>query len=268
MKISRLIVFSLVIILLGSLSVVTGNAQEPDTAKGTMTANGKKYDIKYSYADNGPDDVIVVLSDSALSRDNIPFGLHQLSMEGKVHGIVFTVSKQSKELATGLNAIYDESWEGQLGTIGNAVLKIDKFDDQIIQGRIHTPEENSFSDYTYSFDVTFSASLAKPADEPPAEISIKGDDTPPAAAYAAYHKALMNGDVPKLKELIVKDHAEQLDSEEAEMFLEFAKSTRPAVIDISTKESSDASAEGTGTVEMVVEDGNWKVSTDKWKFGD
>ena len=246
-------------------------------ANGTMTANGKTYQIKHSYVDEGPEDIIVVLTDNSLTQENIPFGLHQLAMEGKVHGLVFTISKQTKELARGLNAIYDESWGGQLGSLGNPILKIEKFDDQIIEGHIYTSEENKFSEYTYSFDVTFKTSLGMTKEETAIEVSIKGDDSPPAAAYASYYRALMDGDISKVKTLIITEHAEQLDSEKAEMFLDMAKSTRPRDIEIVTKENTDKSAvlnvmgnidnsQGTGTVNMVVEDGKWKVETDKWKF--
>ena len=87
----------------------------------------------------------------------------------------------------------------------------------------------------------------------------------------------MDGDISKVKTLIITEHAEQLDSEKAEMFLDMAKSTRPRDIEIVTKENTDKSAvlnvmgnidnsQGTGTVNMVVEDGKWKVETDKWKF--
>lgn len=267
----------LAIYLLGVQAATFAKDEVLNMASGTMISNGQTSQIKYSYADEGPDDIILVLTDNPLPKESIPFGLHQLSMEGKVHGIVVTISKETKEQAPGLNAQYHEVWGGQLGTLGNAVLKIDKLDSQVIEGHIFTPEQNTFSDYTFSFDVKFKTSLGLPEEEVPIEVTIKGDDSPPAIAYANYYKALMAGDVAELKKLIIKKNAEQLDSEEAKMFFDLVKATHPRDIDIVTTDVSDKSAkltvkgsvdnsQGTGTVHMVVEDGAWKVETDKWKF--
>ncbi len=250
---------------------------EDGSASGTITANDKTYQMKYAYADEGPDDIIVVITDSELKSEDVPFGLHQLAMEGKVHGLIVTVSKATKEQAPGLNAIYDESWGGQLGTLGNAVLKIDKLDDKTIEGQISTPEKSAFSDYTFAIDAKFKAELGAPKPAAPVEVTVKGDGTPAAAAYADYYKALMAGDIPTLKKLIIKENAEQLDDETAGMIVDMAQSFHPKEIEIVTVNPTDSSAElkvtgnadgsqGTGTIEMVVEDGQWKVATDKWKF--
>ncbi|MEZ4547759.1 MAG: hypothetical protein R3B51_08580 [Thermodesulfobacteriota bacterium] len=51
--------------------------------------------------------------------------------------------------------------EGQLGTLGNAVLKIDKLDDKTIEGQISTPEKSTFSDYTFAIDAKFKAALGR-----------------------------------------------------------------------------------------------------------
>jgi hypothetical protein len=247
------------------------------TASGTMTANGKTYQMKYSYADESSDDVILVLTDTALAKDDVPFGLNQLAMDGKVHGIVVTISKATKGLISGLNAVYDQSWGGQLGTVGDAVLKIDKLDSKVIEGRLSTPGQNTFSDYTFSFDVKFKSALGVPEQKTPVEVTIKADGSPAAAAYSDYYKALMAGDITTVKKLILKENAEQLDDETAEMIVDLAQSMHPKEIEIVTANISGTSAElsvtgsvdgsqGKGTVEMVVEDGQWKVANDKWKF--
>jgi len=250
---------------------------EDNTASGTLTANDKTYQMKYAYVDEGPDDIVLVLTDAPLEQENIPFGLQEPSMEGKVHGLVVTISKATKAQAPGLNAIYDESWGGQLGTLGNAVLTIDKLDTKTMEGRISTPEKNTFSDYTYAFDVKFKTALGVPKETVPVEVTVKSDGTPAADAYAAYYKALMAGDIPTVKKLILKENAERLDDETAGMIVEIAQMSHPKDIEIKTVNISDTSAElaitgsggvsqGTGTAEMTLEDGQWKVAADKWKF--
>lgn len=251
--------------------------ETPGTATGTMTANGKTYQMKYSYVDESPEDIILVLTDTALAKKDIPFGLNQLAMDGKVHGIVVTISKETKGQISGLNAIYDQSWGGQLGTLGDAVLKIDKLDSKVIEGHLSTPGQNTFSDYTFSFDVKFKSALGVPEQKTPVEVTIKADGSPAAAAYSDYYKALMSGDIPAVKKLILKENADQLDDETAAMIVDIAQSAHPREIEIVTVNISDTSAElsvkgnvdgsqGKGTVQMVVEDGQWKVATDKWKF--
>ncbi len=266
------------ILLFSGIETLTYAGEEtPGTATGTMTANGKTYQMKYSYADESPEDIILVLTDSALAKENVPFGLNQLAMDGKVHGIVVTISRETKGQVTGLNAIYDESWGGQLGTLGDAVLKIDKLDSKVIEGHLSTPGQNTFSDYTFSFDVKFKSALGVPEQKTPVEVTIKADGSPAAAAYSDYYKALMSGDIPAVKKLILKENADQLDDETAAMIVDIAQSAHPREIEIVTKNMSDKSAElvvkgsvdnsqGTGTVSMLFEDGQWKVATDKWKF--
>ena len=267
----------LAIFLLGVQAATFAKDEVLNMASGTMTSDGLTSQIKYSYADEGPEDIILVLTDNPLPKESIPFGLHQLSMEGKVHGLVVTISKETKGQAPGLNAQYHEVWGGQLGTLGNAVLKIDKLDSRVIEGHIFTPEQNTFSDYTFSFDVRFKTSLGLSKEEAPVEVTLKGDDSPPAIAYANYYRALMAGDVSEVKKLILKKNAERLDSEEAKMFFDIVKATHPRDIEIVTTDIADNSAtltvkgsvdnsQGTGTVHMVIEDGQWKVETDKWKF--
>ena len=270
-------IFLLSFLFSGVETLTYAGDEAQGTAAGTMTANGKTYQMKYSYADESPDDIILVLTDSPLAKENIPFGLNQLAMEGKVHGLVVTISKETKGQVSGLNAIYDESWAGQLGTLGNAVLKIDKLDSQALEGQISTPEQNTFSDYTFSFNVKFKTALGAPRQKEPVEVTIKGDGSPAAAAYEEYYKALMAGDIPAVKKLIIKKNAEQLDDETANMIVDIAQAAHPREIEIVTTNITDKSAElsvkgsvdgsqGTGKVEMVVEDGQWKVATDKWKF--
>ena len=110
MKLLTGILILFMFFLLGRGTFAYAGDEAPGTAAGTMTVNGKTYQMKYSYVDEGANDIILVLTDSPLAKENIPFGLNQLAMEGKVHGLVVTISKETKGQVSGLNAIYDESW--------------------------------------------------------------------------------------------------------------------------------------------------------------
>jgi len=149
----------------------------------------------------------------------------------------------------------------------------------VIEGQLSTPGQYTFSDYTFSFDVKFKTALGVPKQETPVEVTIKGDDSPPAKAYAQYYRALMSGDIATVKKIIIKKNADMLDDEGATMIVEMAQVAHPREIEIVTVSKSDNSAElgikgsvdgsqGTGTVNMMLEGGQWKVATDKWKFQD
>ena len=149
-------------------AVFIQSAKAEDTVSGSLTVNGKPVELKHVYTDSGPDDVIVVMTDAPLSEADIPFGVAMLAMDGKVRGIVIKIKKKSSSIAPrGYNAIFHDVWEGQLGTIGNGVLTIDKMNDEVIEGALKTPEPNTWTnaiedrDDVYSYDVKFKARVVK-----------------------------------------------------------------------------------------------------------
>ena len=185
---------SLIFLLLPVLPLHAKN-----TASGKLTMNGSITEIKYAYLDEGPYDVFLVLTDRPVDRENIPWGLNNLSMDDKVRGLVITISKDTKQITRGLNAIYHPVTNGQLGTIGNGILTIKSFDTGVATGRLYTPEENSFSDYKYSYDISFDVEQGPPPTPEPIKVQITGDNDPPSKAYAQYYRALMSGDKPGIR---------------------------------------------------------------------
>lgn len=108
---------------------------------------------------------------------------------------------------------------------------------------------------------------------------MKGVDSPPARAYAEYHKACLAGDSTKLLPLVVYRNQKEFasyDKEMRDMFIELLK-MRPAKImidkpvvtgDTATFTVKGAATPGetvTGSIKMVLEDNKWKVAEDKWK---
>ena len=142
------------------------NTHAENTVSGTFTINDDAVKINHVYTDQGPNDIMIVLTDIAVPEDSIPFGVAGLAMEGKVRGIVLTMDPESKQIdKQGYNVLYDKAWEGQLGTIGNGVLTIDKLDRDMIEGTIRTTGPNTYSDsfaekdYVYTYDIKFKANL-------------------------------------------------------------------------------------------------------------
>lgn len=139
-----------------------------DKVSGNLTINDKAVKINHVYTDKGQNDIMIVFTDVSVPQDSIPFGVAGLAMEGKVQGMVLTINPESKEIdKQGYNVLYHNIWEGQLGTIGNGVLTIDRLDDEIIEGSIKTPEPNNYIEileektHTYTYDIKFRSSLVQ-----------------------------------------------------------------------------------------------------------
>ncbi len=251
-------------------------AAAENSASGTLTVNGSGTEIKHAYVDEGPEDLIVVVTDRPIAKDNIPFGLNNLASEDKVRGMVITISKGTKGLSPGLNALYHPVWHGQLGTIGNGVLTLSKFDNNEISGKISTPEENTFGEYKYSYDISFNVKIGEPKKIEPLSVEIQGTEDAPSKAYASYYRALMAGDKNGLRKHLPGEVNKQADDETIDMVIELAQTMKPTNLKIIGTEikGNEAllKAEGlrdgeksTGSISMTLEDGEWKVLEDSWK---
>lgn len=267
------LVFSLAVLIFLTLSL---KAVAENSASGTLTVNGWGAELKHAYVDEGTSDLIVVLTDRTVAQDDIRFGLNNLSAEDKVRAIVFTISQETKELTPGLNAIYHPVCEGQLGTIGNGVLTLSKFDSNEIVGEISTPNENTFSKYTFSYDISFAGSLGESRKTEPPIVEIQGANDPPSKAYAAYYRALMAGDKDELRKHVSSEGFNEVDEEALDMAIELAQMAKPTTLNIIGSEikgneallKAEGFSEGeksTGSIEMKLENGEWKVAKDSWK---
>jgi hypothetical protein len=107
-----------------------------------------------------------------------------------------------------------------------------------------------------------------------------GDDSPPAKAYAKYHRACIAGDVAQILASVTSNNRKEMDSYEKAEFqavINFLR-VRPSKIKIGkpviaddeasfTVEGSESTGEkATGSIKMILEDGKWKVAEDKWKL--
>ena len=248
-----------------------------DTAAGSLRVNDAETLLRHAYADVGPDDIILVITDRPLQKDQVPFGMYELSVEDKVRGIAFSVSRESKELVRGMNAVYHPTWEGQLGTIGNAALTLSKFDEEEISGTLVTSGNNSFGDHSYSYEVSFTVTLV-PSEKPePVAVDVTGADDPPSQAYAGYYRALMAGNAKELVKYLSSNIVKRMPPETMQQIIELSQLTNPTEIEILGGEVSGTEAvvkvegrrgteEATATAQMALESGSWKLVKDSWKY--
>ena len=122
-------------------------------------------------------------------------------------------------------------------------------------------------DHTYLYDVTFKVNLA---------VGKEKSKKPVGKAYASYYKAKLAGDIDEVKKWVVKEHVKDFDSEMGKAMIKMSMSMDPKEVKIVKTDISGDSAKlivkgktndqsfATGSVEMVIENGQWKVNIDKW----
>lgn len=268
----------------GILVLTSGGGTAKNTLRGTLLLNKSKVPLTHVYVDEAvPDEPMIVLSDQPLTADAIPFPPEKLVKDKKVHAVSFTVSLKEKKLSTKFGAFYhpegDMFFTG-LGE-GEVVLRIQKLDSRGLEAKIMTVKPIVFSGLTYSFEASFQVGLGADAEKPPLpEISVTGDSSPPAKAFAHYYRLCLEGEIAKLLGCIASESRKQLESMDQptrEMALEVLK-MKPAKIKIGkpivTGQTASFKVEGfpstgekaTGSVKMVLEDGTWKILEDKWAY--
>lgn len=248
-----------------------------NSVEGNLTVDGTAAPMQHIYVDQYRDEFTVVLTDNPVAQEMIPYEVSTLSEQGKVRALEFTVSRETQNLLPRMRrAIYFHPvWTRQID-IGNGVLTISKFDENQLVGRMKTPSENESNGHHFAYDISFSVSLKR---EPP-QLTITGQNDPPSQAYAAYCKALMNGDMDEFKKYVPSENLASLPKDENELILglEFAQDMMMTDIEILSSTISDTKAvltmQGTrglttasGNVTMVLENGTWKVSEESWETG-
>ena len=165
MNLRRIIVPTLLFVL--SLSL-TAPAQQPGTASGTLTVNGKTAQLSHAYArifKNNPDDTdkyIEVLL-TAEPVDPLIAGssssLRKLAGEGKLTGIQVTIAEDKHPFGV---LVYSPAIsDGYIPAAGfNHAFDAEIFSDTAVAGRAYTSEEGSFSDDHYAYDIKFRAEIA------------------------------------------------------------------------------------------------------------
>lgn len=279
-----------VLMLSGGAQLAIAESSGKDVS-GTLNVNGAKINLVHAYVDEADaDEPIVVLSDKPLPAEAIPFLPQKLVNEQKVHAVAFSISSKDKKLTNTYGKVHYPGEEMGVGMgrveDGKVTLVITRFDANMIEGRIATPKQVVFSDVSYAFDASFKVRLGsnkidKPASKSPMQaISVSGDASPPAKAYAEYHKACIAGDDKSIRDFLTYKNQKEFDSydESRREAVIYILKLRPEKIKIAepviSSDKASFTVEGletpgekmTGSIKMIFENGKWKVSEDKWKI--
>lgn len=251
--------------------------------KGTLTVNGKTFDLKYAYAtakknpfDKSKSDVVVLMTDKEIPAEAIhdEFELMRVVDSSKLAGVSIEIDPD-KQVISGM--VYSPAFKkmGQISGAGNQKLELTARDDQHVAGKV-TVAENSFFDDKYAYSASFDVPItAKPAPKalPGTPLPAGGGEI--GKAYEAYRKAMKAGNMAVIRKSVAADNAKQMDDPDFKKMFPLIQSMQPKKIKITggavdgdnatlTVLSLDE-ANTTGTVKMVREGGQWKMMKESWK---
>jgi hypothetical protein len=252
-------------------------AYPKEITDGSITVDGKAVNIKHAAARSLFDDIVILLTDKPVPKEMVPDGILRLSEEGEIRGIMFSISSKNKRLlgkGESIQSIYFYPvWE-QLGNIGNGQLEITTSDENTIQGKIFTPAENEWGEHTFSYNIEFTADIKKE----PLKVNIKGDTDAPSKAFSKYYRAVMAGNAGEFKKYIAKARLKEIEAEPGMMdfFIEMQQVMSPTSLEIISSlvkkdrallmvKGSRGAENSRGTIDMILEDGKWKVNLESWE---
>ena len=273
-------------LVLGALSFLVVSAVLAGTAKGTLTVNGKTFNLKNAHAvnkknpfDKKKTDVLIVLTDKEIPDGALfdDFALMSLADQG-ISGVTFAVDAD-KRINTG--TLFSPSFKKmkQFSSTGNQKLDMKTWTRDHVAGSISIPADDFF-DEKYQYTATFDAPIQTKAAEKP--MVLKGTPLPagggePAKAYDAYRKAVAAGNMPALRKLVVSEMAKQMDTADFKEMFPLVKAMQQKKIRVTggSVDGDDATllveslSEKTmkATVTMHREGGQWKLAREAWKGG-
>lgn len=254
------------------------------TAKGTMTVNGRKFDLAFAYAtpkknpfDKSKTDTLVILSDRPIPEKAVydEFEMMRVADDLQWTGVALQVTGDMSVVS---GMFYSPAFEKMTSFSATGMHKVEAkaWAKDRVSGRAYMEAENEFFGNTYQYDATFDA----PVIVDPGEGPLPGKPLPagggePGKAYEKYRKALFAGDLETLRTLVSAERAADMDKPEfkemfpliQEMMPKNIRITGGAIdgdkatlkVDASTKEEKS-----TGTITMVREGGQWKVQKESW----
>ena len=128
------------------------------------------------------------------------------------------------------------------------------------------------------FVISFCVGFAFAADATAKPTPLPADGGAPGKAYMEYCKAITAGNMDALRKLVSADRAKQMDDPEFKKMFPMIQSMQAKDIKITggtmtgnaatlnvTGKDSMGGGVSTGTIDMVMEDNQWKVKQDSWK---
>ena len=203
-----------------------------NTAKGSLTVNGKKTEFLHAYAFVRPQGVknpikmTLVLADKPMSAGAVTDPMERSTAQDrdgvKMLVLGFSDDKSLAEFRTNINA----HLSGRI--IPAHQVTFDTFSDRALKGRAFTASEEPLGNVpgTYSFDVQFNV-VAMSTPRAPDAAGAKGWETPQGKVLAEFLRAAQSGNVAALKRVMTAESFKELDGPGSADNLQWLKRLSP-----------------------------------------
>ena len=169
---------------------------QPENATGAITAQGRRFALRYVYAsvqpgflDKKSEDIRVLLTDVPVDekvRGDV-FALSRLADSGKLHGVEVVVDAKGEPMS---GFLFLDAFDSMVSAAGMHKFERKALERTLIAGRMFTQSPSTFSGITWEYDVTFSAGIVRPPTKEEIAAVLK---SPPALAAAAHLNAIRTG---------------------------------------------------------------------------
>jgi hypothetical protein len=255
---------------------------QQDRVTGTFTVDGNTAKLTHVYVWMEPNtwdetkmDHVVIFCDAPLSAELMHdrIELSNQAKAGSLHVVQISINPDQKvEKTTLLHQKLDQGGVQLSGSPDGDAFQSTTFSDNKIAGKAHKSDESFGHKWEYSADFSAGVTAAKKT-APVGGAALPPDGGAPGKVYQEYLKAIQAGDLAGLKKNMVAERAKELEKPEAKEMLGMIKAFSPPGIKVNGGTSDGktavlnltASDKSTGTVTLVMENGAWKISEEKWK---
>jgi hypothetical protein len=271
------------VLALGLMTATAARAAAPGTAHGNFTVNGKSTPLSYAVAttqknpfDEKKTDVLLLLTSAAVDPAVLAdhFGRMRLANKGNFTGIEVEIDESGSVISCMLYSPEFVRFNGKVSSSGTQEFT-GKVTATSIEGKISVPEEDDVFGYTCLYSVTFRAAITSEPKPARAGQPLPADGGAPGKAYLDYLAALESGSEARLARFVDAEHAARMKDPEFKKMLKMIQAMEPKNVKIvrgsmdgskATLEvtGSDGNSTSTGTVELVLEGGAWKLAKESW----
>jgi hypothetical protein len=267
---------------LATLFLVLTMSSLAGTASGTLTVNGKSFEMKHAYAlqiedwtDKSKNATLLIVCDKPLPAKLLTEELDTFALrDAGVNGIKFEFVSGGTNYAMMLVGAEINGSVSVSGTFDTD--QFTAFSDSHVAGK--TMNEKELGDTTFRYEISFDADVAPRVAKvaPTAEDEAAARNAESAKAYFAFYQALKSGDLKALRTMVDPEHAKEMDRPEFKENLAFIQSMMPTDVKVlkATEEGDnaelmlsgkDSGEDRAGTVLMVKKNGKWLVEKESWK---
>lgn len=269
--------FTLVLLMVfSSLGAFAG------TASGTVTVNGKSFEMKHVYAmqiedwtDKTQSAALVLVTDKPVPQKLLVEDLDTFALrDAGVNGIKFEFYSGGSNYA--MNMVGDEIAVGLSvsGTFDKE--QFTELTDTHLSGKF--VQDKAIGDTKFSYDLQLDTDIAPRVvkAEPTAADAEAAQKAESVKAYFAFYEVLKAGDLKAIRAMVAPERAAQMDQPDFKETLAFIQSMMPTDVKALKATEGEDSAEillsgkdsgedRVGTVLMLKRNGKWIVEKESWK---